>query len=183
MHAKLPFLRKFILNDFPRARIICVMKKRKGFTLVETIVTLSILGISFGLAATVVAALLGVQNKASDQYVASKQLKVANDMISDYVSFVSVKTESTSFSFSSASATSVKYTNNSYLYELKYDNKTLSITTNYDGSVEYLKKNASEQLDSLDYVKFEYTAPLNLLIAEMKAGESILRYSYTLRVQ
>ena len=159
------------------------MKKRKGFTLVETVVTLSILGIAFALTASVVAALMNVQNKASDQYVASKQLNTANNMVNDYISFVSVQSESTPFKFKSVSSKSVKYTISTYTFELKYEDNNLSISSNYDGSNEYLKKSASTNLNALDYVKFEYVSSVSLLIAEMKANDSVLRYSYTLRVK
>lgn len=159
------------------------MKQRKGFTLLETIVTLSIIGASFALTAGVVAALLNVQKKSNSQLLVNKDLKRADTFIKNYVSFVSLHNESVSFSVKNVNDTNVKcgIDGTTYTYTLSFVEHSLSISNTYTGSESYFKKVDSITIDSIDKIKFSYDSTISLLLAEMKTESSLVKYAYVLR--
>ena len=157
------------------------MRNKKGFTLIETVVTLSIIGVSFALVAGVVASLFNVQDTSTSQLLINKELKTADNMIKDYVSFVSLKTDDVSFSVTSASGNKVVCKYSTYSYNLQFSEGTLSITNNYDGGETYFQKTGSQQFKTIEDIKFEYTSSISLLIAEIKAESNTMRYSYVVR--
>ena len=159
------------------------MKKKRGFTLIETVATLSIIGVSFALSAGVIAALLNVQNKSNDQLYINKQLKQADSFIDDYVSFVSVHTNELSFSTPVVSVNKVKsgISGTNYTYTLEFSDNVLSINNTYTGSEEYFSKTGSINLEHIKSIVFSYDSTISLLTAEMWFSSSKLVYTYILR--
>lgn len=126
--------------------IITHMKLRKGFTLLEVVVTMAILGISTALTVVVAANLANVQNASATQFSYSKQINDINDIASKYVSFVSLNTKSISFTYASHDTKSITFNatgdevGGTYWYRFGYNNETntFGISTNYSGDVSYL---------------------------------------------
>ena len=159
------------------------MKKKKGFTLIETVATLSIIGVSFALSAGVIAALLNVQKKSNDQLLVNKQLRQADSFISDYVSFISVHTNDLSFSSPVVSTNKVKsgISGTNYTYTLDFSDNVLSIINTYSGSDKYFNKTGSVNLTQIRSIVFGYDNSISLLTAEMWLSSSKLVYTYILR--
>jgi len=142
------------------------MKMRKGFTLLEVVVTMAILGISTALTVVVAANLANVQSASATQFSYSKQINDINDIANKYVSFVSLNTGSISFTYASHDTKSVTFNasgtevGGTYWYRFGYNNEanTFDISSNYSGDVSYLIFDYSITVKDVknDGVKFTY---------------------------
>ena len=155
------------------------MRAHKGFTLLEIVVTLAILAISFGLTVGVVAALTNLQSSAADEESIDYQLRTVDNITNEYVNFVSIK----GFEFNCASSNSSKtvFTYESSDFTLGFENRSLYIRNNYDGDIEYFKKTKGVYLENIDNITFTYDSSLAMLITDVEYGTSTLRYSYVVR--
>lgn len=165
-------------------------KSKKGFTVIELAVTLAILGISFSLTAVVVVTLTSTQNKTNDLVLINQDIQSANDLIEEYVSFVSLKTTAEAqFSFNSCDENGVTFTNGDSLYNLKYLNgKILAKTEYYTEIAEILKFNKSLDIPRITGIDFSYSEGSSeykpdMLIANFKTEKISEKHVYYLRVQ
>ena len=160
------------------------MRTRKAFTVVEAAITLGILAIAFALSAVAFSNLSRIQTSATDQTVANRELNSIDEMVSRYVSFVSIKKSDVSFSYvdNSESNNVVFALNSSTNYKLEFSNKTISITNDYSGEDNYFKFSDSKALSFINSVQFEYDVDLALLISEVNyLSNNTIRYSYVVR--
>ena len=160
------------------------MRTRKGFTVVEAAITLGILAIAFALSAVAFSNLSRIQTSATDQTVANRELNSIDEMVSRYVSFISIKKSDFSFSYvDNSESNNVVFTlNSSTNYKLEFSNKTISITNDYSGEDNYFKFSDSKALSFINSVQFEYDVDLALLISEVNyLSNKTIRYSYVVR--
>ena len=111
------------------------MKNRNGFTLIETITTLMILGIAFTMTGVVIANMANAQNTSSSQYKYSEEIRELDNGIDKYVSFLSLNIpgeDGVSFSFNSISENKdrISFTYSSFYYDLYYNDGHLETVTN-----------------------------------------------------
>lgn len=156
------------------------MKKRRGFTLLEAIVTLSILGICFGLTIGVVASLTSIQKSSSNSISLSNQLDRVDKTVQEYVSIVSIKTGTKEFTYSSenSGSTQIVFINGSEFYTLKYLNKQISITKTGD-AVSYLP--IQYDIKDIDGVVFSFNEELALLSTDVEISSTHYKFAYTIR--
>ena len=156
------------------------MKKRRGFTLLEAIVTLSILGICFGLTIGVVASLTSIQKSSSNSISLSNQLDRVDKTVQEYVSIVSIKTGTKEFTYSSenSGSTQIVFINGSEFYTLKYLNKQISITKTGD-VVSYLP--IQYDIKDIDGVVFSFNEELALLSTDVEISSTHYKFAYTIR--
>ena len=156
------------------------MKKRRGFTLLEAIVTLSILGICFGLTIGVVASLTSIQKSSSNSISLSNQLDRVDKTVQEYVSIVSIKTGTKEFTYSSenSGSTQIVFINGSDSYTLKYLNKQISITKTGD-VVSYLP--IQYDIKDINGVVFSYKENLALLLTDVEISSTHYKFAYTIR--
>lgn len=140
-----------------------IIKKKRGFTVVELVATLALLGISTSLVVVVISNLANIQNASSDQYVIQDELNKIDNFTNDYISFVSLNNSDTSFAYYSSDNKSLTFRyNNLYEYIFSYANSKLLITNNYDGSVDYFYKAGELSLKYTSNISFNYNDELNL---------------------
>lgn len=155
------------------------MKKRKAFTVIEAVITLGIMAIALGLTAVAFSNLGNIQTAATDQLVANRELTKIDDLVSRYVSIVSVDSGTHSFSSTSIEGThALTFTSSSSLsYTLSFSNKQISAVQN----------NPSSEIDTIevtlvDDVKFDYDSDLGLLISHVSyLSNKKINYSYIVR--
>ena len=155
---------------------------RKGFTLVEAVVTISIMSIVFALSAIVIANLITIQNKSADKTAENAEADKVESFISDYVSFVSIKTDSLSFSYYQSSDHDVSFKSNGYTYTLAYSDNQLSVLNNYDGLNEYLQYEKTVTLKNTKSITFDYSSSLSLLKVESKIGNHSYDFACVFKV-
>ena len=155
---------------------------RKGFTLVEAVVTISIMSIVFALSAVVISNLITIQNKSADKTAENAEIEKVESFINDYVSFVSLKTDSISFSYYQSTSDSIAFKTNDYIYTLSFSDHELGVSNNYDGSVDYLKYSKSVSLKNTNSMVFSYSDTLSLLKVESKIGSHTHKYAFVFKV-
>lgn len=155
------------------------MRAHKGFTLLEAVVTLSILAISFALTIGVVAALTNLQSTAQEEENINYQLKKADDTVNEFVNFISIE----GFEYNSVESdqSNIVFTYSTYNFKLSFFNHTLSIDNNYSGDNDYFKKTKDVHLENVDDIDFSFESSIALLCADVKYGSNSLRYSYVVR--
>ena len=159
------------------------MNKRRAFTVVELVVTIGILAIAFGLSVGLIVTMNSIQNANADETNKSKELTDFNDAVSSYISFVSLNTDDVSFTYDSADSTTNKIVFNysTYHFDLKFNNSTLSMSSNYDGSNSYFEKTFQKNFSYITAVSFAYTSSLGQLVSEVTMGGSVINFSHIVR--
>ena len=161
------------------------MKKNRGFTVVEAAITLGILAIALAMAAVAFSNLGNIQRTATDQLLSNRELTATDNLVSRYISFVSIKTDDLSFSYVDAGeqrTVSFKTNVTNYQYDLVFENKTLSISNDYSGSDDFFKFEESQTFQMIDDIKFDYDDSLGLLVSEITyLSNKTIRYSYIVR--
>ena len=159
------------------------LKSRKAFTLLEAVITISILTIVIGMTAVVITNMVTIQKATSTQYEANDEISNANKIANEYVSFVSVRDSDISFVYSSSSPTSLTFSVDTYDFSLRYSNNTLSYScdTEYLGDNEYLKKSNSTSLNNVEAFSFTYHDDINMLEMDMTLLGRVSHHVYTLR--
>lgn len=154
------------------------MKTRKGFTLVEAIVTIAILSIAFGLSAVAFSNLGRIQDTAAEQMAANSELDKADSLISEYISMVSVNTNSRSFSHQSHNENNLVFSSNGSNVFLSFSNRTLG----YVGDGSFSEIGHSETFKHINNISFAYDDDLGLLVSTVKYSSSkTIKYSYIVR--
>lgn len=164
------------------------MKLRKGFTIVEMVVTIAILSVAFGLSAVAFSNLSRIQSSATTQLAISREIDKINKVVNEYISIVSLRTSSIKFDYEHVES-GVDYVtfkeddaNPSYSYTLRSANSTIAYFSNYSGDNEYLKKHRVESFKNINEVTMNYNQSLALLVLDIKySGTKNIRYSYIVR--
>ena len=145
-------------------------KTRKAFTLLETVVTIGILAIAFGLAGVLVSQIVTLQNKSTDEIVLSDQRATLDDFVADYVSFISVDTDELSFSYKSSDDNTITFTaeladSSTYDYSILFVGQILTVRNNYpdEGENAYLKYQKSVRLADIQSIAFSFDTEIGLL--------------------
>lgn len=158
-------------------------RTRKAFTLIEAVVTIAIMSIVFGISAVCFTNLIRIQNEASENTRRQSEANRINSVISDYVSFVSVKTPDLAFNFDSETGTSIIITTNlGSSHTLKYENKFLIVTYSYSGSNDYLKYTNSISVDKTSSIVFDFDETLNLLSTTCRISGKDFKFAHVFKV-
>ena len=165
---------------------------RKGFTLLETIVTIGIIGLVATMTGVGISSLASLQNGASEHVAIQQDLESADNFIKKYVSTVDVNTSARQFLYQSTDLNSVRFnvsgtdvsgTDNYYL--LSFENNSLttsffknnSLTTDGTGF-----ENKTLSVPNIRSVTFTYESSIALLVASISAKSEVsYRYAYPLR--
>ena len=139
-------------------------RTRKAFTLLEAVVTIAIMSIVFGISAVCLTNLVRIQNESSENTRRHAEANRINTLISEYVSFVSIKTGDLAFNFDSETPTSITFTTNlGSSHILKYENDYLIVTYDYSGDVNYLKYTNVLSVQKTSSLTFDYDETIDLL--------------------
>ena len=160
------------------------MKTKKAFTIMEAVLTIGILSVAFALSAMAFSNLTRIQETATDQVVANRELNKIDDFVSEYVSFVSVKTNDISFNGNDVNdSNTVSFVLNSTTnYSLSFGNKKLSVINDYSGSETYFNYSNNLELEYVKDIKFSYDSNIGLLISSISyLSNKSIRYSYVVR--
>jgi prepilin-type N-terminal cleavage/methylation domain-containing protein len=165
--------------------------KRKGFTLVEAVVTIAVLGVTFSLTTVAVTQLVQVQNSAADQTAIESRYQAADSLMNEYVSFVGLNTpgeQGISFAYESSSLNSLVFTatyaGSTYDFVLSHDSasKVLSVTCAQTPPEGYLSKSNWTKTNRIEGVAFAYDKSLSLFTAEVRLDASHQRkFAYVVR--
>lgn len=163
------------------------MRNKKGFTLLEAVVTIAVLGISLGLATLVMSSLVRVQDASVNENLINDDLNSLDKVVSSYVSMV----DDIRFEFNEeASNLELKYltfTAFSCDFTLSYVANTISYSSNYgtavDQDIDYLKQRKSALLSYISDVSFDYDASLKLLVVRAETKGYLNRFTYVLRAE
>lgn len=161
--------------------IIRVMKSKKGFTLVEMVVTLAIIGVSSALTVIVVTNLVNSQNASSNQYAYSKEMDIIDKTANEFVSFISINDSDASFTYKSQSETSVTFTYDTYDYTFSFSDKALRLTNNYDGEEAYFRKTFIKTLEYATNFVFSFDESSALLKIQYDLNKTTNTNTYVVR--
>jgi prepilin-type N-terminal cleavage/methylation domain-containing protein len=194
VHTKNNFSPYFDADKAFRPRIMGAMRgKRKGFTLVEAVVTIAVLGVTFSLTTVVVTQLVQVQNSAADQTAIESRYQAADSLMNEYVSFVGLNTPgeqgiSFAYNYESSSPNSLVFTatyvSSRYDFVLSHDSasKVLSVTCAQTPPEGYLSKSNWTKTNRIEGVTFAYDESLSLITAEICLDASHQRkFAYVVR--
>ena len=171
-------------------------KLRKGFTLLEAIVTIAILSVGFALTGVVVSQLVRIQDSATSVANNESVFQSTDSLIGQFVSFVSVDTPLLKFEENGSSPTGVVYVATQYSKEsapvssvsfsLQYsaENKTLSVASSVISGEpnDYLKKSDWKSVKGISALTFELDDSIHFLTADVSLGEKASRrFCYVLR--
>ena len=142
---------------------------KRGFTLVELIVTIGIIALGSAMAISIIASLVAIQDVTAKQNKINDDIYSVNSICSDYVSFVSISNDDFDFAFDSSTSSNVTFVYSTYHFNLSYlpASNSLSIDTDYDGAIDYLNFKESISLSSAKSVSFSYDAGIGLLCADV----------------
>ena len=158
------------------------MRKKSGFTLIEAIVTVGILGISSAMTILVMTSLVRVQDAAADESLVNGDFQTLDSTVNSYISLVSQKNSVHSFTYKSTSSSSLVYSLATDDFTLSYSNPNISISTTYSGSDESLKVSQVKELSNISNVEFDFDASINLLIVKATARGTVNKFTYVVRV-
>ena len=162
------------------------MNKRRAFTLSELVVTIGIIGIGTAMVISTIVSLSRIQSSSAELSKKNSELSSINELCGDFTSFVSLKTDDISFSYSEidSSADQVVFKVDASKFTLSFDetNKVLAISNDYSGDVEYLKKSGSLTLQYFDSVAFAFESDINLLSVNVSHNEQVNHFNYVVRV-
>ena len=150
---------------------------RKGFTLLETIVTIGIIGLVATMTGVGISSLASLQNGASEHVAIEQDLESADNFIKKYVSTVDVNTSARKFLYQPTGPNSVRFddsgTDNYYL--LSFGNN--SLTTGGTGF-----ENKTLSVPNIRSITFNYESSIALLVVSISAKSEVsYRYAYPLR--
>ena len=161
------------------------MKKRHlGYTLIEIVMTLSIIGIAAALVGLGVAQMADFQNRSSVSVLKRQELQDLDSFVQGYVSFVDVKTASRNFAettgedFSNQDGIAFKY-DDDHVYTLSFvqENKTIQIVGPLNDEM-----NKSKSFSSIQDVTFSWDVSLQLLTLKVTTEtEAPARFAYSVR--
>ena len=155
---------------------VCAMRKRRAFTLLEVVVTLSVLAICFALTIGVVASLTSIQKSSSNLVSLDNQLNDVDETIKKYVSMVSIDTsEAESYTSPSFSSNKIVFTNNGSDYSLKFENQKIGI---YKDDSITIKEH---KVDDVKNLTFTYRDEIALLTSEVEIRSTNYKFVYVLR--
>ena len=164
------------------------MKKRKGFTLVEMVVTIAILSVALALTVIAFGNLSRIQTSASNQLAATREIEKIDSLTKDYISIVSLRTSSIKFDYEDVEKTdnyvSFKEDNAdpSYKYTLRFIGSTISYFSDYTGENSYLKQSQSLSLKTVNKIVFSYDTSIGFLVLDIHYnGTKNIKYSYIVR--
>ena len=158
-------------------------RAKRGFTLIEAVVTIAIMSVVFGLSALCFSNLFRIQDESSKNTQRQIEANRINNLVSDFVSFLSVKTDELSFSFSSKTETSIIFVSSkSSTHTLSYSSSQLSVTYANAGEVEYLKYENSVSLSNDSTVIFDFESTLKILKMDCSISGKEFSYAYVLKV-
>lgn len=160
------------------------MKKRKAFTLVELVVVIGIICLGAAMVISTAVSLSSIQKTTADQNQKTSELSFIDRLCSKYISFVSVTNDDFSFSFDGCTDHNLLYSFSTYKFALQFNdaNKTLSINSDYDGSVEYLKLTDSLKFKALNDISFKFDDSIGLFGVDVSFNNEIDHLSYVVRV-
>lgn len=163
------------------------MKRRRGFTLVEAAITIGIMGICFGLITLVMVSLVRVQDASTDENLVNSDLRILDEVVTKYTSTISLKNETFDFTYDSCSENSLKFkwekdSETVYKISLDYSKPNITISSDYDGDIDYLKIAENRKIDSLSSVTFSYDEGINMLVVRAEARGVNNKFVYTMRV-
>ena len=161
--------------------IIRGMRLKKGFTLVEMVVTLAIIGVASALTVIVVTNLVNSQNASSNQYVYSKEMDLIDKTANEFVSFVSVNDSDASFTYKSQTETSVTFTYKTYDYTFSFSGDALRLTNTYDGDVDYFKKTFVKEIKYATNFSFSFDTSSALLKIQYNLNKATNTNTYVVR--
>ena len=173
-------------------------KVRKGFTLLEAIVTIGILGVGFALTGVAVTQLIRVQDSAASVADHESVFHSADELMGRYFSFVALDTPLLTFERDSADPTSVVYVATEYetsartvvvasaSYTLQYSSETKLLTVETDvlsGTLEgYLNKTDWSSVKGISSLSFTVDDTIDFLTADVTLDDSVSRrFCYVLR--
>lgn len=156
---------------------------KKGFTLIEALVTISVLVIVVGMTTVVISNMVRIQNASSTQYEANEEIYKAFKVTDEFVSFISVNDSDLSFTYDSNTSTSITFNCDAYKFSLRYLNNNLSYScdSSYIGDNEYLKTQNSVELKNVDLLTYSYYDDVKMLIMDIKVLGKYSREVFTLR--
>ena len=140
-------------------------KTKKGFTVVELVVTLALVGILTATTAITITATVRIQNEASEKTATAREMDEVATRVKEVVSFFSVKNDACDFQFSACSDSEITFENNavSASYTLGFAEKSLFLSNNYTGENRYLQYAFSLSYPHLENIEFSYDSTLDLL--------------------
>ena len=164
-------------------------KTKKGFTLLEAVVTIGVLGVITAMTTAVIANMVNIQKASGDQYEYSEEMKDAFDLVDEYMSYVSIPR----FSYRTSNTTSISFTytfsdESTLNYGLSYSNNVLSYgpETEYSGSDEYFKKTNRVSLKNItsgeDSFRFTYDQGLSMLMVYLHVNGKSAHKNFYWRV-
>ena len=140
-----------------------MIKIKRGFTIIELVMTIGIIGITTAMTGVVIANMSNAQKVSTDQYVNIKQISTINEVANEYISYISLNTSVISFSFGSTTDHSLTFLHNAYSYTLSFSDNIISISNDYDGEESFFKKSRQEEVDNVESCTFNYNQTLCLL--------------------
>ena len=163
------------------------MKRRRGFTLIEAVITIGIMGICFGLITLVMVSLVRVQDASADENLVNSDLRILDEVVSKYTSTISLKNDSFNFEYDSCSENSLKFkwekdAETIYKFSLDYSSPNIVISSDYDGEIEYLQIAENRKIESLSNVTFAFDEDIKLLVVNAEARGINNKFVYTMRV-
>lgn len=160
-------------------------KARKGFTTVELVITLALIGVLSAMSAVTIAAMVNIQGNAGQTASVTEQVDAASRKIAETVSFISVKNAVCDFEVSACEDEQITFENraNSTEYCPGFAGTALNLTTNYAGSDPYLNYSYSEKYTSIKSIVFSYDLTLSLMkvVINPSSGSATTRM-YSLEV-
>ena len=172
-------------------------KAARGFTLLETIVTIGILSIGFALTGVAVSQLVQIQNSASEVARREDTFQSVDSLLSEYVSYVSLDTALLNFELDSWNSIGVVFVGKQYdvpggtllasvSYSVSYSSEEhqLEITKNVLSGepVGYLNKSDWKSVKGISSFSFVLDETIHFLTADVGLGEHVSRrFSYVLR--
>ena len=159
------------------------MRKKPGFTLLEAIITIGILGISSVMTVLVMTSLVRVQDAAADESLVNNDLQTLDSTVNSYISLVSQKNDVREFTYKSFSSSSLVYSFDGDDYTLSYSYPNLMIQTTYSGADTSLQVAKTENLENVSSVTFDFDHDIDLLIVKAVARGTESRFTYVVRTK
>lgn len=176
---------------------------RKGFTLLEAIVTIGILAVAFALTGVAVTQLIRVQDSAAAVADHESVFHSVDELIGRYISFVSLDTPLLSFKMTGVDSHTVTYVGTEYetpggsvvssasytlefyaVNEFSTVNRTFTVSTAViSGTLDgYLDKNDWKTVKGIDSLEFSFDDSIDFLTVDVTLSESVSRrFCYVLR--